>query len=401
MTTPAFMTQTPQRAKQLWLETHSPRPSWRAKLIHRYVDWILPDARRQQLIAGLWQGDKVMDDFVSWMFAQDNIRHIKQQFERALVEGIHQIKECPAPLASLFAAIEPPKWLDEDLVRQGALAMQRMGTPANIVLRDLALMGGYKMSGFNQTLVLTGALTKGADKRTSETGQWWSDCTQENGMSRFEVGFKSTIQVRFIHAVVRRHLQTNEKWDSQTWGLPICQVDMAATYLGFCVVFLWGLRGLGVMISPQESKSIMHFWRYTCWLMGVDEQWLVNTEKEGALLLFQCLLTQAPPDWTTHELAGALAKEPLQRGIPSRFQWRQRLAYSKHLSVTRYFLGKRGMQDLGLPTTILPWYPPLVFGVNLSKSVLYHLLPMYQQRFIQQGRAEQVSNLQELGMRLG
>lgn len=363
----------------------------------KYLQRQMSQVKKEKLVAGLWQGDPLMDDFVTWMFAND-VKATKQQFEQALNSGIESVDDCPEPLQTLFAGLQNPSWLQPQLIEQAIQAIQRMGSSANLIMRDLALMGGYTMAGFNQALVLTGALNKGADKRILETGQWWFDCTQ--GMQRFDKGFKSTVHVRLIHAFVRRHLSQHKEWDSQIWGLPICQVDMAATYLGFCVVFLWGLRGLGMVITPEESKSIMHFWRYTCWLMGVDEQWLVDTEAQGAKVLFETLLTQSDPDWTTIELAQALAAEPLTRGWPSFKNWRQKLSHSKHLSVTRYFLGKRGMRNLGLQTDVLPWYPPMVFGFNVVKSLSYHALPMSRDFWVKHGRAQQSDNLVELAHRL-
>ncbi len=47
------------------------------------------------------------------------------------------------------------------------------------VLRDLALMGGYLLSGLNQALIMTGALNKDAAKRFAETSKWWMDCTEK------------------------------------------------------------------------------------------------------------------------------------------------------------------------------------------------------------------------------
>lgn len=391
------MSDIPARAQPMFAPNQPSKRGLNSRLKQAYIKYVLPKTQQQQLIEGLWQGDPLMDDFVTWMFAT-NPRVARQQFDLALNQGIEAVVDCPEPLQRLFAGLQDPSWLKTELLDEAVLAMQRTGTSANLVMRDLALMGGYLMSGFNQALVLTGALTKGADKRILETGQWWFDCTQ--GMQRFSIGFKSTVHVRLIHALVRRHLSQNKEWDSARWGTPICQVDMAATYLGFCVVFLWGLRGLGIMTSSAESKSIMHFWRYTCWLMGVDEQWLVDTEKQGALLLFQTLLTQAAPDWTTLELAKSLSIEPLTRGAPSYQNWRQHWAYSKHLSITRYFLGKRGMQDLGLTTKVFPWYPPLVFGFNAAKSMLYYTLPNLRDYFVTQGRKQQQGNLLELKQRL-
>jgi hypothetical protein len=79
-------------------------------------------------------------------------------------------------------------------------------------------MGGYMLSGFNKTLVLTGALNKGASARIAETGKWWIDCTETDGMRRGGPGYKSTLHVRLVHALVRRNLQKRPDWDSQRMG---------------------------------------------------------------------------------------------------------------------------------------------------------------------------------------
>lgn len=68
-------------------------------------------------------------------------------------------------------------------------------------------MAGYLYPGFNQPLVLTGALKKQAGTRLAETTKWWVDITEPNGLERFNSGFTSTIYVRFIHALVRYSLK--------------------------------------------------------------------------------------------------------------------------------------------------------------------------------------------------
>ncbi|MEK5760821.1 oxygenase MpaB family protein, partial [Acinetobacter variabilis] len=86
---------------------------------------------------------------------------------------------------------------------------------------------------FNQPLILTGALKKEAGTRLAETTKWWVDITEPQGLSRLSAGFTSTIYVRFIHALVRRQLKKSDRWDSEVWGVPLNQFDLAMTNLAF------------------------------------------------------------------------------------------------------------------------------------------------------------------------
>ncbi|MGV7591683.1 oxygenase MpaB family protein, partial [Mycobacterium kansasii] len=98
--------------------------------------------------------------------------------------------------------------------------------------RDVALMGGYLFSGVNQTLLRTGALEKGSNKRFAETSQWALDVIVPEGLRPGGPGYRSTLHVRFIHSMVRRHVLALPDWDFETYGLPINQTDMAATLVG-------------------------------------------------------------------------------------------------------------------------------------------------------------------------
>ncbi|MCG8392346.1 MAG: oxygenase MpaB family protein, partial [Pseudomonadales bacterium] len=58
------------------------------------------------------------------------------------------------------------------------------------------------------------------------------------------------------------NLAGREDWEDSKWGMALSQVDMVATYLGFCVVMLGGLRKMGVPVTPRESRAVMHLWKY-------------------------------------------------------------------------------------------------------------------------------------------
>lgn len=349
------------------------------------------------MTAALMEGDPAMDALVDWMFAFGP-REARQLFNQALEKGIASVPDAPAPLRDFFAVIDAvPDWVDWQLLDDGVRFSHRMGLAGPYILRDLALMGGYLLSGFNRALVLTGALNKGAAQRIAETGKWWMDCTETDGMRRFGPGFRSSVEVRLIHAMVRRHLPAKPEWDVAEYGLPVNQIDMVATYLAFGPIMLLGVRAMGIPVTRHDSRAVMHLWKYVAWLLGVEEKWLVDDEREGLVRLYHTFVTQSPPDWTSRELGRALAQEPLERVIPwlkdypMLHEWRRKLQYHMHLSTTSLFLNKYRRRQLGLPEDIYPWFPLLTAGPRFLWYSSQSLFPTSRRRLEKLGRRLQVS----------
>ncbi|MGY2062825.1 oxygenase MpaB family protein, partial [Nocardia gipuzkoensis] len=143
-------------------------------------------------------GDEPMDRLVEWMYAE-GAQRTRPLFERALAEGIAAVPEAPEPLREFFARYEtPPDWVDWDKIRRAERVFRMGGTDGLYIARDVSLLGGYLASGFNKTLVRTGALEKGPAKRFAETLQWALDVTSDDGMLPGGLGYRSTIRVRLI-----------------------------------------------------------------------------------------------------------------------------------------------------------------------------------------------------------
>ena len=49
------------------------------------------------------------------------------------------------------------------------------------------------------------------------------------GLRRDGEGWRLTVHVRAMHALVDRRFETNGRWDVGHWGLPVNQSDQAAT----------------------------------------------------------------------------------------------------------------------------------------------------------------------------
>ena len=349
-------------------------------------------AQWQRLGEAYNEGDGPADALVAWMQAHGMARS-RPLFEKALAEGIAVLPEAPEPLKAFFAHVDQdPPWLDRARVERGVQAGSLSSVTGMRVLRDFGLMAGYQAGGINKTLVVTGALDKGGvARRIAETTQWCLDCTEAKGMERFGDGFKNTVRVRMIHALVRRHVAAHPQWNAAEWGLPINQVDMQATYLGFSAIYLLGQRLMGVILRQQEAEDVMHLWRYTGWLMGVRDEWLCASEQEGRIALYQNLLSQAPPDESSRLLGSALMDEPLSRHYPFAQSLRRRWDKQVHLSIVRLFVGAKGMRSLGLPAHVLPWYPCLFAPMNFLWFAVNRLLPGGFERLRRWGRAGHVA----------
>lgn len=294
------------------------------------------------------------------------------QFRQALHHGVDSVPHCPPPLRDFFATVEHvPSWVDFDLVNEGAAAYRRLGTNASDVMLALSLIGGYRFGGPTDLLVETGGLTgRTTVRRLAETQKWAVAVSQPDAMRRDGEGFALTVHVRLMHALVNHRFETNGRWDVEQWGLPINQTDQAATLGLFNGALLLGVRMLGVRVSAADSRAIMHLWKYVGWLMGVDEDWLCDTEAEQHRLNYHLLITQSTVSEAGPPLANAIVDAQRHLHYANLPALRGAYGRARLLSLLRYFLRAEGMDDLELPRAI-PW---AVVPVVTANVVRYQIL---------------------------
>ncbi|CUU58043.1 hypothetical protein (DUF2236) [Parafrankia irregularis] len=293
------------------------------------------------------------------------------QLRQALNHGIGAVDDPPPALARFFAVVDAvPEWVDFDQVERGARIMREMGRSVDDVMLQLALIGGYRFGGPPDLLVATGGLVGAtAMRRLGETQKWALSVLEPNGMRRTGAGFVATVHVRVMHALVNHEFETNGRWDVDRWGLPINQTDASATLGLFNSTLLLGIRALGWIVTADQSRAVMHLWKYVGWLMGVDEDWLFDTEQEQNRHNYHLVLVQAEPTSAGPALARALVEGQLTRDRGRLTALRNRYERARLLSMLRYFLGAQGLRDLGLPSAV-PWAVPPIVAANLVRSGL-------------------------------
>lgn len=318
----------------------------------------------------LWQGDEFADDVADW-YRQTGMAKARQQLEKIL-ENPSEINNSPEVLQRfLVKQLKQPEWLDESKLELGAATCRRIGMFGNLVMRDMALMGGYQSSAINKPLIFTGALESGADRRLAETRKFWIDVTRPQALKPENLGFKTSTHVRIMHSLIRRGIMNKEGWSNEKWGLPINQADMVITNLSFSIVFLLGLRSLGFSFSKKEAEAVLHFWRYVGHLLGINSDLLPKTEQEGRRLLYLATLTQPDSDEDSRTLAQALRDQPLQQ---NKWRWVARLKIQLHSGFSRFFLDKKAADDLDLPNNAWRCWPalliPIIFLVERCRLII-------------------------------
>ncbi|WP_040690299.1 oxygenase MpaB family protein [Nocardia vinacea] len=349
-----------------------------------------------ELGESLLVGDEPMDSLVDWMF-REGMDRTRPLFEQALAGGIASVSDAPEPLREFFVRVEnPPGWLDWDKVHHGERVFRMGGADGLYIARDVSFLGGYLASGFNKTLIRTGALEKGPARRFAETLQWALDVTSDGGMAPLGQGYRSTIHVRLIHAFVRRHVAAMPDWDGVEWGLPINQTDMAATLVGALIAPFVGAMPMGIVPMPRDLDAAAHLTRYVGWLIGVQDQFLPTGFRDAVRILYHSLMAITNPDETTPQLAVPMADDPLSwhyRNLPG---LRGRFARAQHLSIASTFLGPNAMRQLGLSAYMPPWYPLARIPANAVRSLLARILPGGIDRAAAHGRRAQEAFLHTL-----
>ncbi|MDT9592891.1 oxygenase MpaB family protein [Nocardioides zeae] len=329
--------------------------------------------------AGLWQVDEVGARLAEAIRlpAGSPGRVPMAAFRTALAEGIGAVEDPPPALADFFAEVEAtPDWVDPELLERGRRAYLRLGQNAGDVLLQLSLIGGYRFGGPPDLLVATGGLTGDSTRRRlAETQHWTTAISRPGGLQRDADGtwgeaWRLTVHVRAMHALVNAGFA--ERWDTARWGLPINQADQAGTLGLFDGVVLLGARALGVPVGREDARAVMHLWRYVGWLLGVDEQWLVESERERHRLNYHVLLAQGGVT-----PAGARLSRDIitMLGDLPHGRWKQ----ERTLSMLTTFLGRESMRDLGLPRRP-PWAHAYLLVLNTWRYRVGRRLPGGERR---------------------
>lgn len=329
-------------------------------------------ARVERLGDLLCEGDPLADAAVM------SIAHLPRPERQALVS------QAAAGRVTGFAALDAlvthasrmPLWFDPERATRGGAVLRRSGAIGGVVLGFKALLTSYCSPAGNKPLMFTARLEKETQRRLGETARFVESVCLPGTVQPGSVGHAASLEVRLVHAEVRRALSNSSRWDAAQWGVPINQADMSGTVLLFSLVLADGLTQLGMGPNADELGDLLHLWRGVGWLMGVVPELLCATEHEARSLWEMILATQGPPDEDSRKLARALIELPPPDGAIDlsgpRGRW---IREARHL-LARHFVGDALADGLGLPRT--PWSVamPALAGVVGAADAVVRRVPL-------------------------
>jgi ER-bound oxygenase mpaB/B'/Rubber oxygenase, catalytic domain len=169
-------------------------------------------------------------------------------------------------------------------------------------------------------------------------------------------GFISSVRVRLLHAAVRSRIRALAAadpgyFDISTWGLPISDLDAAATIGTFSATIVWlALPRQGIIPTAQEEADYMALWRYVGYLVGAPDAPLRSVASARRFMESLLMREIAPSDTgralAANTLAG-LSYAPPQRASPVFLH-----------ALTHWLNGHQLADALGVPRA--PWYYTLL-----------------------------------------
>ncbi|KAK3683667.1 tat pathway signal sequence [Podospora appendiculata] len=252
-----------------------------------------------------------------------------------------------------------PAWVDWAQIARGQKVFYRYAGPSVVALTFHSLLGGMGSRRVVETLARTGGFgVHVARRRLLETFQHILDVTQSlASIQPGGAGFKSSIQVRLLHASVRRRILRLAHaqpcyYDTASLGVPINDLDSIATVLTFSATLLhMGFPRQGIVPTAGEGADYLALWRYVAHLLGTPTDGALSTPARAEAMMESLLAAEIAPTATSQRLAGNIIAG-LQNTPPT-------FASADFLRAEAYWLnGHRLAAALALPRP--PWYYTLL-----------------------------------------
>ena len=359
------------------------------------LDWadIIPDSQTFQKYAPLYhEVDELGDEVVKETYLTLNYKEASAIIHKYSKQPITENEDASENVKKLFLQLqETPHWFDKDLANKGARFCMRTGANGLMILRDFTLMGGYDFAYISKPLIFTEALKKGAVKRLKDTLEFWVHVTRESALQPNSEAYQLIVRTRLMHSYARLKLkEKTEQWDYQNWGEPINSWDMIATYTGFSLVFMQGLKKLGIIISDDEEKGLFHLWKYIGYLLGIPVDYLPNNRQQAVEQFYWWTTIQDQGDDDSAQLAKALLNENLENTI-YKHSFQRKILKNLHQSMNWFLLDEEINKRLQIPKPAKAFlvFPKIVVRGNQIFQKIYLRNATQYQKLVEMGSEQQ------------
>jgi hypothetical protein len=165
---------------------------------------------------------------------------------------------------------------------------------------------------------------------------------------------------------------------------------MIATYTGFSLVFMQGLKKLGIKISLEEEKGLYHLWKYVGYLLGIPADYLPENRKEAVQQFNWWTTLQEKGDDDSVQLAKALLQENLDNTI-FKYSFQRKILKKLHESLNWFLLDEEINRRLKIPkpSAIFLIFPKLIIQGNLISQKIYLRNSSQYHQLVEMGNEQQ------------
>ena len=311
-------------------------------------------------------GDPVLDPIMEEISSLP--AHELHAFVKAGIEQHDRVlRDAPQPLRDFFENFQEPPWLDPNAFMPGIRAFH-----ANTSDTVAAFLCGVLVEGFTtlirKSFVMTGrVLHEPTQRRQKQNIRQLVEILLPGGLERTGDGWKLSMRIRFVHARVRHLLLNSDKWDVETYGMPL-----SAAHLGYAIaVFSVGLMEystrMGAAYNEEESRSVIDVWRYAGHVMGIPASILYANEEEARAIRRIGCMCEPPCDDDSVIMANAwLGSAAMTAGITDPKE--QRAITKLVYRLSRSLIGDKLSDQLQFPKNILPG-PTTLFLYRLKERI--------------------------------
>lgn len=229
-----------------------------------------------------WQGDEQMDAVVDW-FTEVGPPEGRRQLEQALAEGIDSVPNPSAALVSLFDKLDnPPEWYDPELWERGRQVWLTCSMLSKMAMIQVDLAVTILSQPVSSSVGAAGRFANRPVRRYMETLRFFYGVTLPGSMERGAQGYRDAIQVRLMHAQVRRGLR--KTWGEENFALngdPIPNSLLAAVAVGIGLAPLFIDESMGRKFSDEDWQAVLCYWGYIGYVSGGAEEIIPVTREEA------------------------------------------------------------------------------------------------------------------------
>ncbi|MDL5199181.1 oxygenase MpaB family protein [Streptomyces sp. ALI-76-A] len=170
----------------------------------------------------------------------------------------------------LHATGAPPAWVDWGEMEKARLFFIDNNVHISTALSFAAMPACYLVPHVARLLATTHALDY-PSKRMAETGQFTVHLMQPGAFEAGSAFIPAAQKVRLLHASIRHHLARDDRWDTDSLGVPICQEDLIGGQMFFSLLVLDSLHRLNIHMSAEGAQAYLYAWRVVGAMLGVDQ----------------------------------------------------------------------------------------------------------------------------------